>query len=66
MPIIYVYIETYNNAMRLINTLYRPSIDKESLCTRDLWEKGDWLELQRETEIWRICKKVKFLVEILT
>lgn len=36
--IIYVYTCTYYEAKRLFNTLYRPGIDKEILCTEELWE----------------------------
>lgn len=57
IPIIYVYIESYHNAKRLFNTLFRPGIDKEMLCTEELWEDGEPLEIQRETEVWRICKR---------
>ena len=56
-PIIYVYVESYYNAKRLFSTLYRPAIDKEILCTEELWENGNCLEIERNTEVWRIYKR---------
>ena len=53
-PVIYVYAESYYDAKRLFNTLYRPCIDKGSLCTEELWEGGECLEIERDTEVWRI------------
>ena len=57
IPIIYVYTESYYYAKRLFNTLFRPGMDKEMLCTEELWEGGEPLEIKRETEIWRIVKR---------
>lgn len=57
IPIIYVYTESYYDAKRLFNTLYRPCIDKEILCTKELWEDGECLEIERDTEVWRIFKR---------
>ena len=56
-PIIYVYTETYYDAKRLFNTLFRPSIDREMLCNEELWEHGESLQIESDTEIWRIYKK---------
>lgn len=58
-PIIYVYTESYYDTKRLFNILYRPCIDKKSLCTQKLWEDGEYFEIERDTEIWRICKSIE-------
>ena len=57
IPIIYVYTESYHDAKRLFNTLFRPSIDKEMLVTEDLWNDEECLEVKRDTEVWRIFKR---------
>ena len=57
IPIIYVYTESYWDAKRLLNTLFRPSIDKEILVTEELWNDGECLEVRRDTEILRIFKR---------
>ena len=58
IPIIYVYTESYWDAKRLFNTLFRPSVDKEILVTEELWwNDGKCLEVKRDTEIWRIFKR---------
>lgn len=57
IPIIYVYTESYYEAKRLFNTLFRPAMDKEMLVTEDLWNDGECLEVRRDTEIWRIFKR---------
>ena len=56
-PVINVYTETYQDAKRLFNTLFRPCIDKETLCKEELWENGESLQIERDTEIWRIYKR---------
>ena len=57
IPIIYVYAESYYDAKRLFNTLFRPGMDKEMLVTEELWNDGECLEIKRNTEIWRIFKR---------
>lgn len=56
IPVIYVYTKSYRDARRLFNTMYRPGIDKEMLCTEELWEDGEPLQITRDTEIWLILK----------
>lgn len=56
-PIIYVYTENYYSAKRLVNTLYRPAIDKAVFCSEEEWEDEDeYIEVERDTEIYRIFK----------
>ena len=49
IPVIYVYTKSYRDARRLFNTMYRPGIDKEMLCTEELWEDGEPLQITRDT-----------------
>lgn len=56
-PIIYVYTETYYDAKRLFNTLYRPTMDKEKLVSEDAWNSGMGFEIEQETEVWKIFRK---------
>lgn len=57
IPVIYVYIESYYDAKRLFDVLYRHGIDKAILRIEKLWEDGECLEIERDTEVWRIFKR---------
>lgn len=56
IPIFYIYAESYHDAKKLFKALYRPDMDKGTLITEELWEKGECFEVERDTEIWRIFK----------
>ena len=57
IPVIYVYTESYYDAKRLFDALYRHGIVKAILRIEKLWEDGECLEIERDTEVWRIFKR---------
>lgn len=57
IPMFYIYTESYYDAKKLFNALYRPDMDKETLVAEELWEKGECFEVKRDTEVWRIFKR---------
>ena len=57
IPMFYIYAESYYDAKKLFNILCRPDMDKGTLVTAELWEKGECFEVKRDTEIWRIFRR---------
>ena len=55
--VIYIYVDTYEHAKRLFNVLFKPSVDKESLCNEEAWRNGECLQIETLFEVWRICKR---------
>ena len=53
-PTFIVHTADYYTARRLANTLYRPAIDEIEICTEELWEDGNGIRIERDTEIWII------------
>lgn len=56
-PEIYIYAERYTEARRLANILYRPAMDSIEICTEVLWNDGQCIVVNRDTEIFYIASK---------
>ena len=49
-----IYTNTYNDAMYLANTIYRPSLDGMVTCTESAWHNGELIRVEQEYCIYYI------------
>ena len=52
-----LYAEEYYTAKRIANILYRPAIDKAVLRSKERWEEGKPLVVEREDGVHYIYKR---------
>jgi hypothetical protein len=51
---IVLFTNDYSNAMYLANTLYRPALDKQTICNESAFKNGELIRVEREGCIFYI------------
>jgi hypothetical protein len=49
-----IFTDTYSDAMYLANTLYRPALDKQTICSESAFNNGELIRVEREDCIFYI------------
>lgn len=49
-----IFTDNYSNAMYLANTLYRPALDKQTICGESAFKNGGLIRVEHEDCIFYI------------